>query len=423
MLKAIKIRLYPTTSQTEEMNKLLGSCRFVYNYCLALKIDSYKKDKISLNTTQLNKEIIRLKNTEDFHWLKEVHSKVIQQSLLNLDMAYKNFFRNKNGFPKFKSKGGVSSCRFPIDAIIGINGNRISLITKLKNIHFKCSVRDEKFLNKKNINLKSATLSKTKSGHYILSILVENTLINDNSNNMLDKIIGIDLGIKDFVICSDGTRYENLKIIRSNQKKLSRLQRQISKKVKGSNNRNKARIKLALFNNKLKNKKEYYLHHVVNSLLDENQVIAMEDLNVSGMMKNHKLARSIQELSLGEFSRILKYKANWQEKQIIEVNRWFPSSKLCSNCNHKNNDLKLKDRNWICKNCNVINDRDHNASTNIHVEGLRIINELNIGLSKPEFTLVENSSVDDPASNGMLKSICSMKQEDKVVRLVNVSFE
>ncbi len=425
MLKAIKIRLYPNKAQQIEINQLLGSCRFVYNYCLEQKIAAYNNNKTSLGLSDLNKKIIELKNSTDYNWLKEAHSKVIQQSLINLISAYSNFFKNKKGFPKFKSKNNnINSCRFPIDAFGGIKGNRINLITKIKNVFFKCSAKEEKYINKNADKIKSATLSKTKSGKYFLSILIDNFISKQLSNENVNHIVGIDMGIKDFVVQSDGKLYENIKIKRNNELKLIRLSRALSKKQKGSQNKNKARIKLAQFNEKLNNKKEYYLHYVSNILLNENQVIVMENLKISNMMKNHNLAKSIQELSLGKFKSILQYKSVWYNRNVVEVDTFFPSSKLCSECNYKNNSLKLKDRDWACPQCGVIHDRDVNAAVNIKKEGLRLYlenkNNNKIGLSKSEYTPVENGSVDDPSGNTSLKSTHSMKQEDKVVRLVNV---
>ena len=417
MLKAIKIRLYPDKAQEQEMNKLLGSCRFVYNYCLGQKINAYKLDKASLSMGDLNKKVIVLKNTEEYLWLKDAHSKVVQQSLLNLDLAYKNFFREKKGFPKFKSKRNGDSCRFPVDAISGVKGNRFNLTTKLKNILFKCSARDEKILNKSQTDIKSATLSKTKSGNFMLSVLIDKKQSTSLSSTT-DKMVGIDIGIKDFIVDSNGRSFENIKTNRNNKLKLAKLQRQISKKANGSKNRDKTRIFLAKFNSKLTNKKQYYLHSIVNELLNENQVIAIEDLNVKGMMSNHKLAKSIQELSIGEFFRILKYKADWQNKTIFTVNRWFASSKICSNCGYKNKNLKLSDREWICPHCGAKHSRDHNAAKNILNEAIKDLNT-QIGLSKPELTLVESSSMDDPTRNGVLKSTCSSKQEGKTVKFAN----
>jgi putative transposase len=186
--------------------------------------------------------------------------------------------------------------------------------------------------------------------------------------------IGLDLGIKDFIIDSNGNSIENIKIKRNNEKKLAKLHRELSKKQKGGSNREKAKVKLAKFYEKLNNKKENYLHHITNQLLDENQVIVIEDLNVKGMMKNHNLAKSIQELSLYRFKEMLRYKAEWCGNHIVEIDRFFPSSKLCSNCGYKNNELKLSHRQWTCPNCGERHNRDHNAAINILNEGKKIVN-------------------------------------------------
>ena len=378
MLKAIKIRLYPTDQQVTYINNLLGSCRFVYNQILAYKIAEYNNSKHNVNFPEMGKKLTSLKLENE--WLKDSHSKVLQQSLINLEQAYKSFFKNGNGFPKFKSrKENKQSCRFPVDAISGIVGNRINIIKQLKDIHFKCSRQDEKYLNK-NFNLiKSGTLTKTKDNKFYFSILIDKP--NTKQLPTTDKIIGIDLGIKDFIVCSDGNKFENIKVKRTNQEKLKRLNQLLSRKQKGSKNRNKARIKLAKFHNKLNNIKENYLHQVVNQLLNENQVIIMENLNVSGMLKNHNLAKAIQELSLNKFKTILKYKAEWCGRDIIQIDRFYPSSKLCSNCGYKNNDLTLDVRQWTCHECKTNHDRDLNASKNILKEGLKI---LKIGLSSPK---------------------------------------
>ena len=306
--------------------------------------------------------------------------------MINLESAYKNFFREKKGFPNYKSKHSNQSVRFPVDAISGVNGNRINIINELKDIHFKCSRQDEKYLNKNQGTIKSGTLSKNKSGQYHFSILIDKP---NKTLNSADSMIGLDLGIKDFIVTSEGQHYENLKSTRNNQDKLSRLQREVSKKQKGSNNRNKARIRLAKFNNKIYNQKEYYLHSVINRLPSENQTIVMEDLNVSGMLKNHHLAKSIQELSLNRFKTIMKYKSEWYGRELIFVGRFFPSSKLCSECGYKNDQLTLKDREWICPECGSVHDRDLNAANNIKSEGYKI----KIGLSSPELTLQESKTI------------------------------
>jgi putative transposase len=329
-----------------------------------------------------------MKKEKEYEWIKESHSKVLAQSLVNLETAYKSFYKNNHGFPKFKSKkDNKQSCRFPSDAIMGINGNRINLTRILKDIHFKCSRKDEKFLNKNQNRIRSATLTKNKSNKYYLSILIERN--NEKMLPITDKIVGIDVGIKTFIVGSDGLIFENIKIKRNNEKKLKKLNQQLSRKQKDSKNKNKARIKLAKFHEKLNNQKEYYLHSIVNKLLNENQVIVIEDLNIKGMMKNRHLARSIQELSIFRFETILKYKASWYNRDVVQIDKWFPSSKLCSICGYKNDNLTLNNRSWVCPKCYSHHNRDNNAAMNIKNEGLEI---LKIGLNSPKFTPLEISS-------------------------------
>ena len=378
MLKSIKVRLYPSDNQINYINKLLGTSRFIYNQCLNYKITEYQSNKKSTSFAETGKFLTSLKS--EYEWIKESHSKVLQQSLINLDRAYKNFFKQGNGYPKFKSKHEKQSCRFPIDAISGVSGNRINIINALKDMNYKCSIDDERYLNQNKNKIKSGTLSKTKSGDYYFSILIDRP--NKTLKKATNSLIGLDLGIKDFIITSEGQTYENLKSKRNNHNKLSRQHRDLSRKVKGSNHQKEARIRLAKTYEKLNNIKEYYLHHVTNQLLSENQTIVIEDLNVAGMLKNHCLARSIQELSLSRFKTMLMYKAEWYGREVIQVSRWFPSSKLCNCCGYKNVELTLKDREWTCPECGVIHDRDINAAINIRNEGERI----KIGLSSPELT-------------------------------------
>ena len=241
MLKAIKIRLYPSDYQITYINKLLGTSRFVYNHCLNYKITEYQSNKKSTSLGETGKFLTSLKS--EYQWIKDSHSKVLQQQLINLDRAYKNFFKQGSGFPKFKSKHDKQSCRFPVDAISGVKGNRINIINALKDIHYKCSSNDEKYLNKNQSEIKSGTLSRNKCGDYYFSILIDkpNKTLNKSSNSL----IGLDLGIKDFIITSEGQTYENLKSKRNNQKVLSRLHRELSRKKKGSNHQKEARIRLS----------------------------------------------------------------------------------------------------------------------------------------------------------------------------------
>ena len=392
MLKAIKIRLYPNIDQITYINKLLGTSRFVYNQCLNYKITEYELKKKSTSFAETGKFLTSLKT--EYQWIKESHSKVLQQSLINLDRAYKNFFKNGSGYPKYKSRHDNQSCRFPIDAISGIKGNRINIINNLKDIHFKCSRNDERYLNDNQKLIKSATLSKNKCNEFYFSILIERG--SKKLKNPKNFLIGLDLGIKDFIVTSEGQTYENLKSKRNNQKKLARQHRDLSRKKKGSNHQKDAKVRLAKTYNKLNNIKEYYLHFITNQLLSENQTIVIENLNVRGMLKNHKLAKSIQELSLNRFKTMLIYKSEWYGREVIEVGKWFPSSKLCNCCGYKKNDLTLKDRTWKCPECGIIHDRDINAAINIKNEGYKI----KIGLSSPELTHQESKTL---VTRGMMK--------------------
>ena len=375
MLKAIKIRIYPSAEQVDFINKQLGCCRFVYNNCLAFRKDSYQNEHVSISSSEAVKHITVLK--KDNEWLKNVHSKVLQQSVRDMNQAYDNFFKLHRGFPKFKSKhDNRQSCRFPKDAFIGVRGNRIDLIKVLKDIHFKCSRNDERYLNRNQDKVKSITLSKEPNGKFYLSVLIDKPLRQVPQSSSM---VGLDLGIKDFAVTSDGQVIENIHFKKNEESRLKRLQRQISKKIVGSKNREKARLRFAKLNEKIRNRKLNFLHDVTNHLIDENQVIVMEDLNVKGMVRNHKLAESISEVNWGEFRRILTYKAAWHGRQLVFIDRFYPSSKRCNHCGYINKGLTLKDRQWVCPECGSLIDRDYNAALNILEEGERII-----GLSSPE---------------------------------------
>ena len=388
MLKAIKIRLYPTETQQITINKLLGCCRLVYNCCLDHRNKIYEETKESGSLSKSYNYFCELKEMEQYSFLKtDSHSKVIQQSLRDQDTAFKNFFSKKSKFPRFKSKkDNEQKCRFPKDAIMGVKGNRINIIKTLKDIHFKCSRKDEFYLNKNQGLISSATLTKTCSGKYYLSILIDKP--HEVRFNKSTNIVGIDLGIKDLIITSNGEKFENKQFYRKQENKLKKLNRKFAKTQKDSNNHQKIRVKIAKLNEKIKNQRSWYIHHIVNQLLNENQAIVMEDLNVSGMMQNHKLAKSIQDVSFCELKRILQYKASWENKQVIFIDRFYPSSKLCSDCGYKNDLLQLSDREWVCPECGVVHDRDINAAKNILNEGKRII-----GLSSPEFKRVGEQAV------------------------------
>ena len=408
MLKAVKIRLYPNKEQATMFDKLLGCCRFVYNQCLNRKIESYKNNGESENLSTLGKFIHHeLLKDDNFIWLREQNTKVLKQAMRDMLSAYKNFFERHTGYPKFKSKhDNKQSCRFDIGAISRRNDYttyHLSL-ANIRNVKFRCNEKYAQYLQKHHDNIRNATLSKLPCGEYYLSILVDGDLTHKvkETNNS----VGIDLGIKDFVITSDGEVFNNPHFKKSETKKIKKLQRQLSKKHKGSNNRNKARIRLAKLYKKINDRKQYYLHAVSNSLIDENQVICMEDLNVKGMVKNHNLAESICEMNFGEFRRMLEYKAQWYNRKIVFVNRFYPSSKTCHNCGYVNKSLTLNDRQWICPHCGEVISRDYNAALNILDEGLRII-----GCSTPESKLADYPTMDDRLSNKVLKSSGRLKQE------------
>ena len=375
MLRAIKIRLYPNATQATQINKLLGCYRVVYNQCLARKIKSYEENKVSENRTTLGHFIHHeLLKDNNFAWLREQNTKVLKQAVIDVLNAYKSFFERHTGYPKFKSKkDNKQSCRFELGAISKKNvytDYKLSL-ANVKNVKFRCSKKYAEYLQKYKNNIRQATLTKLPCGEYYLSILVDGELTHKVKES--HHIIGIDLGIKDFVVTSEGEVFDNIHFKKSEIKKLIRLQKQLSRKQNGSNNRNKARIKLAKVYKRITDKKQYYLHQISNSLIDENKVICMEDLNIRGMLRNHKLAESIQEMSFYEFRRMLEYKANWYGRKIIFVDRFYPSSKTCNHCGYINKKLKLSDRQWICPDCGEIIERDYNAALNIRDEGIRKI--------------------------------------------------
>ena len=377
MLRAIKIRLYPNKAQEQTLNKVLGCYRFIYNQMLARKQNAYKADKTNLSVTDLSKWFHgTLLKDEQYAWLKEQNTKVMKQAIRQMDGAYQKFFKQHNGFPKFKTKKDKQSALFPIDAISRKNTfetKHISLITSLKNIKFRCSDLYFRRLQKYNKDIRSATLSKTKSGNFFLSILVE---MNDTELKRFErtnKQVGIDLGVKDFVITSDGEVFENKHFFKKKEKQVRRLQRQISRKVKGSNNRKKAQIRIARLYERITNKKDAYIHYITNELLTYFDTIFMENLNVKGMMKNHHLAKAIQEVGLYKFKETLVNKAAVNDKKVVFIDRFYPSSKTCSGCGYKKRDLKLSDRFWVCSECGAEHDRDINAARNILLEGQRML--------------------------------------------------
>ena len=436
MLKGIKIRLYPCDSQISHINGLCGSYRKVYNMCLEKKITSYTTDKTNLGLKELGNYFHQdLTKDINYNYLNDFNTKVLKQSVIDLLDSYKRFFVNESGFPKYKSKHDNQSVRFPLEAISKKNtysDGRVSLTSDLKNIRFECSDRDKDYLTLHKSSIKSATLSKTKTNKYFLSILIENYV--EPMPEPINDIIGVDVGIKDFMVCSNSEVFKNLNLNRKHEKRLKKLQKQLSKKkllptgdfkfnkkygkdveiFKPSHNREKARIKLAKAHENLNNIKINYIHNITTQLVRENQTIVIEDLNVKGMMKNHCLAKSIQDLSINETFRQLKYKCEWSGRDLIVIDRWFPSSKLCHKCGYKYNNLSLKEREWTCPVCGEIHDRDFNAAMNIKNEGKRIL-----GTRYPEVTLVDYPTMDDKEAIP-LRSSDRKKQEERIIESVKI---
>ena len=378
MLRAVKIRLYPNKTQEQTLNKVLGCYRFVYNQMLALKQEVYISESKSIGLNELSKYFHgTLLKDEQYSWLKEQNTKVMKQAIRQMLTAYDRFFKQHNGYPKFKTKKDKQSALFPIDAISKRNEfteRKITLTQPLKDIRFRCSDLYFNRMQRHKEGIRSATLSKTKSGNYFLSILIDLPQEEIVKFGRISKNVGIDLGVKDFVITSDGEKFENKHFFIKQEVKIAKLQRQLSKKQKGSNNRNKQRIKIAKAFEKFTNQKNDYIHNVVNELLTYYDTVFMEDLNVQGILKNHKLAKAIQEIGFYRFREVLEDKARNNYKKVVFVDRFYPSSKTCSNCGYINKKLTLHNREWICPICGEHHDRDLNAAVNILHEGERIIN-------------------------------------------------
>ena len=376
MYRAIKIRLYPNKEQEQAINQLFGCYRFVYNYMLDIKQQEYKDNNKTLSLKEFSKYFYStLRKDENYSWLKVQNTKVMKQSIRQMLTAYNRFFKLHTGFPKYKSKKDIQSAYFPIDAISRRNTfeeRKITLTQSFKDIKYRCSklylARLQTYKNK----IRSATISKTKSGKYFLSILIDIEESKIVKFKKTGKSVGLDLGVKDFVITSDGDKFENKHFLKKQENKIKKLQKQLSRKVKGSNNRNKQRIKIAKAFEHLVNQRENYIHAVINELLIKYDTIFMEDLNVSGMLKNHCLSKAIQEVGFYKFKLILQSKAMLNNKQVVLIDRYYPSSKICSHCGYKNKDLRLSDRFWTCLCCGTKHDRDINAARNILVEGQRI---------------------------------------------------
>ena len=366
MLKAYKFRIYPNKEQAGLIAKHIGCARWVYNYGLERKIKAWSSDRKSVSRFDIQADLPKLKASLDTKWLAEVNAQTLQSSLEHLDKAYTRFFRLKEGFPRFKSKhGSKQSFSVPQHFRLDVATSRLT-IPKMTPIRM---VLHRQFEGE----MCSVTISRTPTGKYYASILVETTDKPKKCKKVKESTtLGLDLGIKDFATLSDGRKVENPHILNQFKKQLTKAQRNLSRKVKGSNNRSKARLRVSKIHEKTTNIRRDFLHKLSHQLTHENQVgtLVLEDLNVSGMQRNHHLARSIGDCGWGEFVRQLKYKSEWNGINFIQIGRFEPSSKLCSDCGTINKSLELKDRNWVCTGCGTEHDRDINAAKNIKVMGL-----------------------------------------------------
>ena len=380
MFKGFKYRLYPTAPQAEKINQNIGCARFVYNQLLDDRIKVYRETK-----QRSKKTYSILKDEHGF--LKEADSRALKHAQTNLDEAYDKFFKDPlAGFPKFKSK---RKCRWSYTTdnnrdAVRFDGNRL----KLPKVGYVKVV--EHRLHEGRIL--TATISHERSGEYYASVLCE--IEQPESLPVTDKVVGIDLGLHDFIVCSDGERVEAPKYFRKSEQKLARIQRAFSRTQKGSNGHEKARLKVARCHQKIKNQRNDFLQKLSTKLIRENQVICLEDLSVKGMERNKKLAKSVTDASFSRFVSMLEYKAEWYGRKIIKIDRFYPSTQLCSGCGYKNESVKglsgLRFREWVCPECGEVHDRDLNASRNILKEGMKALNLRNVGDSK--FTACHSNS-------------------------------
>jgi putative transposase len=363
--KSYKIRLYPNKEQKTLLEKHFGCVRFVYNHFLNIRNIEYKTNKVNMSYYDTANELSGLKTNDDFIFLNEVNSQSLQWSLRFLDIAFRNFFRGQTKFPNFKKKSNNQSFKVPVNSTFKLKNNKIIIPKFKEGITFRSKIELDNLVKFNSVNV-----SKTPSGKYYATLQGE---FNYNPIEQNNNKVGIDLGIKEFLITDNGIKIDNPKYLKKSLKKLKYEQKQLSNKNKGSSNRNKQRILVSLIHEKITNKRMDFLHKLSQKIVNENQVICLENLSVKNMVKNHKLAQSISDVSWSKFIEMLKYKSEWNDRQIVQIDRFYPSSKSCSECHYINDNLTLKDREWTCPSCGTNHDRDINAAKNILTQGINIL--------------------------------------------------
>lgn len=358
--KALKLRFYPTTEQKELIEKTFGCVRFVYNAVLRWRIDAYYNDGIKIGYLEASNKLTKLKG--EFDWLYEVSSVPLQQSIRDQQSAFKNFFDKWAKYPKFKKKKNYQSFRL-VGTAVRWDGENLRIPKIDTPLKIKWSYN-------KPENISSLTISRDPSGRYFVSLTTEfePEILSGTTNK-----VGVDLGVKDVVVTSDGYKSGSPKLIKKHEKKLAYLQRKLSKKQRGSSNYNKLQRKIAKVHAKIGDSRRDFLHKLSRKLVNENQVIAFEDLNVRGMMKNRKLSKAIGDIGMYELKRQVRYKSEWSGRTFVEINRFYPSSKRMSCCGYVLDRLSLSERTVVCPECGVIHDRDVNAAKNILAAGQAVL--------------------------------------------------
>ncbi|MGK7881274.1 MAG: RNA-guided endonuclease InsQ/TnpB family protein [Crocosphaera sp.] len=363
MYRAVKVRIYPTSEQSQKLSEVMGCARWWWNYALNLCNETYQETGKGLSRVALNKVLPKLKKEEETAWLKECYSQVLQSTTLNLTKAFKNFFDKRAKYPRFKCYHGKQSCQYPQNCEVVDKGVKVPQIGVIKaSIHRLFDGQ-----------LKTVTITKTPTGKYYASLLFDTEQETPEVVPRV-KVTGIDLGLKDFCITHDGektSKYANPRHLTKHERNLARKQAQLARKKKGRKSRKKARKLVAKVHERISNARQDFLHKLSRKIVDDNQVVVVENLNVKGMVRNHNLAKAISDVGWGMFVNFLDYKLEQKGGLLVEIDRFFPSSKTCSNCLYQMSEMPLDIREWTCPSCGTHHDRDENASKNIRAEGNR----------------------------------------------------